>query len=458
MARPRVRLMGQAIPLWAGVIPLLMIMGFAFRSGAGLHSGVALLGLVAFVGFLASVGYHFFYRAGIPRVVIKPMGIGGAIAASAVVLPLCLVNLWGSDAGYSLAMSPNPMQEPLRWLQVAAKLLLGSPVGEGMPPIEPPALSAWVYQGVFLGGALWGALGYAAIAGIASAIFAAFRKEVFDPRQEPFSGGFWPVSRILIGFYYGFSLGFMLGAALEFSGTMLFGRAEIPASIAGFLSGIGLDRDPNRAFSHAFSAGGGMICLAALFLGKADFAVGFSDPKPEEREPDMKVSIPDLPKSAPPQFDFSSILAESEQINASFQQELKALVRQLGLSDVVESAASVLADKKPEEDKAEPEVVNVISARKPDFDVSFDSAMGQLSNVYVQVSALLGATEMPLTEWLTLEENSIIEFPRAPDNSMTVCINGKPVGRGKPVTLEGRKAIKVLKLSAEAVSSLREGR
>lgn len=457
--RRTVGLTGQALPLGAGVFPLIMLLAFSARSGTGLHGVVAVLMLVAIAGFLASVGYHFFYRAAIPRVVIKPMPWSRALIVNAILLPLCLISLWGSPAGYGLTLSPNPMQDPGRWIQVAAKLLLGDPVD--LPAVTTSALSPFVGQGLFLGGALWGALGYAFVFALAGLGFAAMRKEVFDPRQNPYGGGGWPALRMLIGYFYGFSLGFYLGAAIIFTGHTLFSGAEaLPESIGSMLLAFGVVADPNVAFTNGLSTGGFLVLVSTLFLGKADFTVGFTDPRPDQREPDMKVEIPKLPEVEAPAFDFAAISAETEQISQTFQQELNALVRSLGLAEEVEPASTVLAaGEEPMDDgPKEPPVLNVISARKPDFDVSFDSAMGQLSNVYVQVSAQLGATEIPLADWLLLSEGAILEFPRPADNTVQICINDRAVGRARAVSLDDHKAIKVLMLSSDMQQTLREGR
>ncbi|GEM_PF-1661946 len=457
--KPSVGLMGQALPLWGGLLPLGMLLAFSARSGTGIHGVVGIFLLLAIAGFLASVGYHFFYRAAIPRVVIKSAGWGKALLVNAFIMPFCLISLWGSPVGYGLTLSPNPMQDPARWVQVAAKLLLGAPVD--MPPVAAPALSPFVGQGIFLGGALWGALGYALVFALAGMGLAAMRKEVFDPRQNPFGGGAWPMLRMLIGYFYGFSLGFWLGAAIIATGRMLFSGVEaLPESISSMLLAFGVVADPNLAFTNGLSTGGFLVLVSTLFLGKADFTVGFTDPRPEQREPDMKIDVPKLPEIEPPTFDFGAIAAETEQIAQSFQQDLAAMVRSLGLSDEVESASTVLAtaEEAMDDTPKEPPVLNVISARKPDFDVSFDSAMGQLSNVYVQVSAQLGSAEIPLADWLLLAEGAILEFPRPADNTVQVCINGRAVGRARPVSLDNHKAIKVLMLSSDMQQTLREGR
>lgn len=447
----------QAIPLWLGVAPLLMFLIFALRSGTGLSPLLLVFALFGVLGCAVSVGYHFFCRASIPKVVIKPMPYWRGVIVVALILPFTLVNLWGSGAGYSLMLSPNGMENVTRWLRVVAKMLLGNPIEVNLDQL--PKVSAFVMQGPFLGGALWGALGFAVIFAVAGMGFSAMRQEAFDPRQEPFGGtSGWPFWRMAIGYYYGMSLGFWFGAAGIWLGHKIFaGSASLAPSIQAMLTALGVVADPNLAFTNAVSTAGWLVAFSTLFLGKADFTVGFTDPRPEEREPDMKIKIPELPKTPEPEFDFASIGHETEQIAQGFAAQLSDLARQLGFLDPVEAASALAASAKEDhtnEPDKEPAVANVISARRPDFDVSFDSAMGQLSNVYVQVSAQLGSTELPLTDWLTLAEGSILELPRPKDNSVTLCINGKPVGKGRAVMIEDHKAIKVLRLSADATQNL----
>lgn len=457
-ARERAKLLRpQSIPLWLGLAPLLLFLIYLLRSGTGLSPILMVVALFGVVSFAVSVGYHFFCRGSIPKVVIKPMPYMRGAVVVAILLPFTLMNLSGSGAGYSLILSPNGMESPARWLRVLANMLQGTSLPVNLEPL--PKVSAFVMQGTFLGGALWGALGYAMIFALAGMGFAALRQEAFDPRQEPFGGSSgWPFWRMCIGYFYGLSLGFWFGAAGIWLGHKLFaGAASVAPSIQAMLTALGVVADPNVAFTNAVNTAGWLVAFSTLFLGKADFTVGFSDPRPEEREPDMKIKIPELPKTPEPEFDFASIGHETEQIAQSFQTQLSDLARQLGFLDPVEPAstlaASVQEDHSDEPDQ-EPAVANVISARRPDFDVSFDSAMGQLSNVYVQVSAQLGSTELPLTEWLTLAEGSILELPRPKDNSVTLCINGKPVGKGRAVMIEDHKAIKVLRLSADATQNL----
>jgi flagellar motor switch/type III secretory pathway protein FliN len=455
-ARDRARLLRpQSVPLWLGIAPLLMTGLYALRSGTGLNWIVAGLMALGLAGFFVSFSYHRFCLRGIPRVVIKPMPVWRGAIVVAAILPFTLLNLKAASLGPALWLSPNTMMSPTPWVQLAAELVLKYK----LTPTEfiPPEVSPFITGGPFLGGALWGALGYGLVFALAGLGFAALRKEAFDPRQEAFGGtSSWPAMRSLIGYYYGLSLGFWFGVGTIGLSQLFFGSTADSPSLKALLSALGAVADPNLAFTNAFSVGGLLLAFMTLFLGRADFTAPFSDPRPEEKEPDMKIKIPELPVTPEPEFDFASIGHETEQIAQTFQQQLGDLARQLGFNEPIEAAISVAtapSEDVAEETEHEPPVTNVISARRPDFDVSFDSAMGQLSNVYVQLSAQLGSTELPLTEWLTMAEGSILELPRPKDNTVTVCINGKPIGKGRAVMLEDHKAIKVLQLNADAAQS-----
>jgi flagellar motor switch/type III secretory pathway protein FliN len=306
-------------------------------------------------------------------------------------------------------------------------------------------------------GRLWGALGYAFIFGLAGLGASLFRREAFDPRQTPFGGSSsWPMIRAVMGLYYGFTLGFYVGILL----IAAVGRFQDLPGLDMLARAFGALPDPNLAFATGLGASGWWLAASALVLGRPDLTMRFTDPPAPEREPDLKVEIPPLPKVRTPDLDMSSVRFETDQMAQQFQQQLAALARELGLNEEVAPASTLVMGTPASADEATSSmasslpVANVISARKPDFDVAFDSAMGQLSNVYVQVSAQLGLTELPLTEWMTLAEGAVLEVPRSPDNLVSLCINGRPVGRARAVVLEDHKAIQVLSLSPDATQQL----
>ncbi|HBN09070.1 MAG TPA: hypothetical protein DD435_10630 [Cyanobacteria bacterium UBA8530] len=453
---PKPVLRTQALLLLIGLVPLGMLVLFWLRSGSGMHRWMMAFTVAYALSFLLSINYYFFYRQGTPKTIIHPSGAGRAIIACLFILPFALINLWGVERGWCLTLSPNVTQNPLRWIRLGAKLLLGENPTELAQQVMPN-LPGWVYHSWFLHGALWGALGYALVFGVGGAIGSFLRREVFDPRQEPFGGGLWFLFRPLIGLYYGTTLGFCFGGILEFIAYSLFGsRDGISPTVGALIAAFGCVPDPNRAMTMAFSAAGLLFCLVILFMGRPDFTVVFTDPKTLEKEPPMKVNIPELPKTEAPQLDFGAIVAETDQLTAQFAAELRNLVASMGLNDVQTEEPG---EKEEEKQKSkEPPTRNVISARTPDFDTSFDGAMGQLSNVYVQISAQLGSVDFPLAEWLTLEEGSMLEFPRAPDNSVILSINHRPVGRAKPVVVNGHIGVKVLNLTPDAISKLKEAR
>lgn len=454
--RPRPALGGQLFGLLLGVAPILLVMAMLTRGGAGLHRGILVLWFLAIGGFLTSVAYHLTYRRAVPKSVLSAPSIWKTLPIAAAIFGFGLLNLWGSAGGWALQLTPNQMENPRRWLQLAAKLALHDPI-TATPPVV--GFQPWVFEPSLLGGALWGALGYAVVFGLAGMLASALRKEAFDPRQEPFGGSsFWPALRPLIGYYYGWALGFGLGASILWALTFVSsGQSQPPATIVALRDALGAIPDPNRAFTMGLVAGSWLLAGAMVFLGKGDFTVTFSDPKPPEKDPPMKVTIPPLPQNPMPKLDFGALVAETEQLAASFGRDLQNLVRQMGLTDVPPPPFAPPPTQGGSTETPEIAPVNLLSARKPDFDLSFDQALGQLSSVFVQVSARLGQLEVSLADWLTLEEGSLLEMPRDPDGTVALCINGRPVGRAKAAAYENHVAVKAVKLDPGTVDALKGG-
>ncbi|HEY9764973.1 MAG TPA: hypothetical protein V6C82_01350, partial [Chroococcales cyanobacterium] len=247
---PKPTLRAQAMLLLIGIVPLGMLVLFWLRSGSGMHRWMMAFTVSYALSFVLSINYYFFYRHGTPKTIIHPSGVGRALIACLFILPFTVINLWGVERGWSLTLSPNGTQNPGRWLQLAAKLLLGQPVDLEAQIL--PNLPGWVYHPWFFHGALWGALGYAVVFGVGGLIGSFLRREVFDPRQEPFGGGLWFLFRPLIGLYYGTTLGFCFGGALEFIAYNLFGsRDGISPAVSALLSAFGCVPDPNRAMTMA---------------------------------------------------------------------------------------------------------------------------------------------------------------------------------------------------------------
>lgn len=455
--RPEVRvpLQGQWLPLIVGVYPIFLVMSLVTRGKAS--PNVLLLGLwgLAIAGLAAALAHHLWYRRRMPRVVlVPPAWWKGAVVSVAMGL-LALLLLWGLSARWGLTLSHNPLETPRGWLQLAARWLLRE--APEMAPVPTRAFALWVSGESTWRGALWATVGMASAFGLGGMIASLLRKELFDPRQEPFgTAAFWPVLRGLIGYYYGWCLGF---AASWLTGVLLvsvFGPvgSSMPA-VRAVRTALGFVADPDRAMSHGFVAGACIVALGSLFMGRGDFTVAYSDPKAPDREPDMKVAIPELPQSEPPELDFSALEGETEQLAAGFGRDLAATIQQMGL--VGETGKADLPDQQQETAAGEPAVVNLLSRRQPTFDTSFDQALGQLAGVYVQITANLGSVDVSLADWITLEEGSLLELPRAQDGSVTLCINGRAVGRAKPAQYEDHVAIKVLALEPGTVASLRGG-
>jgi flagellar motor switch/type III secretory pathway protein FliN len=330
----------------------------------------------------------------------------------------------------------------------AFKVLLMRPIKA--PPRKKLNLQkqTWLVSGQFLRGSLWGALGYALAFGLAGGLFGLLRKEVLDPRDEHLGMGMMGAfARGAVGLFYGTSMGFALGGCLVFVLRFLFPNfAVVPAPILHWVYVLGAASNPNVAFTYAFST----ACLLAggmsLFLGKRDFTAGVSDPKAPKLTRPVEIIIPAVPPPPMDHFDASRMQAESQQILQQFGAELS---RTFNGAEWQYERYNDLAPIGPAGQKPEPEATNLISARTGGGDDGVETAMGSLSNVYVQIVADLGKLEISAADWLTLAEGAMLELPKAADSTVNVSINGKPVGKGRPLTVNGNKAVKVLSLKGD---------
>lgn len=457
--KPRPSLAGQVVPLWLGVYPLAVFWVFWARGGTGMSLPFLVYAAALLVGFIVALNYHFFYRHRPPMSVIKPMGLGSAAAVALPLLAAAVIALYAASTGLPLTPVPgfSPLDTPFGWLRMGSAFLLAlshQPVPPLPPAAAPAKLASWVSDLWPLGPGTWGAMGYGMSFGLAALGFSALRKEVFDPRQQPFGGTSWPALRALVGLYFGNALGFGLGLVLVMAAGLFPGLGGVFGAGPGAM----------HAFAMGFSTGGLLLAASALFMGKADFTAAFSDPKSERADPPMKVTIPPIPVSEPPVFDFSAIGIETNTMLSRFTRDLNDLMQGLGLNEFspaeVPAGGAPAAGTEGRGSKAAREIptTNLISARQPDFDLSFDTAMGQLSNIYVQVSAELGSIDFSLAEWLSLTEGSLLELPRQPDNQVALCINHQPVGQAKPVVVGNHVAVKVLKLAPDALKQAQERR
>jgi flagellar motor switch/type III secretory pathway protein FliN len=357
-----------------------------------------------------------------------------------LLLALGAFNMLGTPSGINLTLSPGPKIEMQKVVRVYAAAVLKKKVQ--VPPRKKLDLrrQRWLTGGLYLKGSLWGALGYALAFGLAGALFGLLRKEVVDPRDEHLgTGAMGALVRGAVGLFYGSTMGFAVGAVMIFAVRMFFPDFRgLQGEILHMVYVLGAATNPNVAFSYAFSTASMMAGAMSLFLGSRDFTAPVSDPKAPELTRPVVVTVPAVPAAPQAAFDMGRVQMESQQILQQFGTEL----RRITTGAEWEYERYELAPVGKLGQKAEPEATNLISARNMD-EPDYDTAMGQLSNVYVQITADLGKLEISAADWLMLGEGAMLELPRSPDGTVGIRINGKPAARGKALTVNGNKAVKV---------------
>lgn len=447
----QVDLKGTVFFLAVGLFPLLMFLQFWLRSGTGLHP--TLWGFMALYGasFLVALNYFLFYRQYRPRSALVPPGPFKALFVGALLIGFGTFNMMATGAGLGLTLSPGPRIESKQMVPTMAKVLLMKPVK--VPPRqrldlrnEGSWLLAWPYQK----GSLWGALGYAVAFGLAGMLFGFLRKELVDPRDEHLGSGMMGgVVRGMVGLYYGATMGFLVGATLVIVVRFFFPNyAAVPPAILHWVYVLGAATNPNTAFTYAFSTAGLMVGAMSLFMGRRDFTASVSDPKAPELTRPLNITVPPVPEPPPVAFDARQMQGESQQILANFASELSRLTQ----GPQWEYERYELPEVGKPGKKAEAPVTNLVSSRLADEDAEF-SAMGSLSNVYVQITANLGTLNVSAADWLALAEGAMLELPKAKDGAIRFAINGVEAGRGRAMTVNGYKAVKVTHM-AQSVQSL----
>lgn len=450
-----VSLRGTVIYLILGVIPIVMLVAFWLRSGTGLN--LALVGYMFLLAgsFLSALNYYMFYRQHLPRSALVPaVGWKGLIIAC-LLLPAGAYNMLATAANVGLTLSPGPRVEGGQIVSLVAKVVSLAMSPNSVSPIKLPphakldlVHNKWLIHSPFMGGALWGALGYAIPFGIAGLLFGLMRKELMDPRDEHLgSGAVAGLVRGAVGMYYGTAVGFTMGATIIWVLRTMFSSVTqaTPTAVLHVMYVMGAASNPNVAFSYAFSTGCLLAGAMAIFSGRRDFTAGISDPKAPELTRPVEVNIPEIPEPPDVPFDMGRVAAESQQLLGSFQGELGKMFQGPEWDYQRYDLPPVGKVGRP----AEPAATNVISANALVDDDEL-SAMGSLGGVYVQIVVDLGKLEIPAADWLCLREGAILELPRSQDSAVNVSINGRAAGRGRPMTINGNKAVKMVQVGAEA--------
>lgn len=451
----------QDINFWAtrfflalGVLPLVMLFMFWFKSGTGLNPTLVGFVLCGLASLAMAINYYLYYSQHKPRSAIVAPNFFKCVGVAAILLMIGAYNMLAIPRGAAMMLSPGPKLDAGQMGQVMADVLRvavspGSQPGFKMPPRKRLDLkrNKWMLERPFMHGAMWGALGYAVPFALMGCLFGLFRKEILDPRDEHIGSTMGAaLVRGAVGLYYGMAIGFAIGGTIIFTLRFFFPKLAgglTPDSIMHMVYTLGAGSNPNIAFMYALSTGSILAAAIALFGGKPDLTAALSDPKAPELTRPIDVQIPEVPDAPQMAFDMGRVQAESQQILGQFQGQLHKMLE----GPEWEYERYDLPPVGKHGKKPEAEATNLISARDPgEMDDDAPSAMGSLSNVYVQITAELGKLEVPAADWLGLAEGAILELPKSPDGTVAITINGKPAGRGRPLTVNGNKAVKMVGL------------
>ena len=75
-------------------------------------------------------------------------------------------------------------------------------------------------------------------------------------------------------------------------------------------------------------------------------------------------------------------------------------------------------------------------------------AMALADDAYVEVSVALGATKMPLREVMSLAVGQIVQLGRPLAGPFEVKVDGRSVGRGELVDVDGELAVRIVSLES----------
>ncbi|HUP04075.1 MAG TPA: FliM/FliN family flagellar motor switch protein [Bryobacteraceae bacterium] len=75
-------------------------------------------------------------------------------------------------------------------------------------------------------------------------------------------------------------------------------------------------------------------------------------------------------------------------------------------------------------------------------------ALGVLLDVELPVTVRLGSALLPFGEVLDLNPGSVVEFEGAANDQVEVLVNGRLVGRGQLVTVQGNYGVRLTEISS----------
>lgn len=364
---------------------------------------------------------------------------------------------------------------------IGAYQMPSSMIPKGMSKSNKPTLKTDnpLINSVFLGGPLCAAFGYALIVGLAGAIFGAMRKfetpfsqkvveiiniesgEVTSDRQPiaPIMNVLNIASKVLMGLYYGATMGFILGLGIILP-LFIFMRGGLSdPMMAPLLNVLGLTNQPDLSFTAAVSLAGIMVPLVMMTVGKlAPQGMSVSEElmrQHYEIKPTGRFIAPDSPivdMSNPAAISFGGGMVplipddelETELANTRLMDELAQEDDNL-TAEIIEEFGrdfeSVFGIDTRELISAPHQRQATVDRRK--LATALDESFGELGNVPVEVSAELGQAHLPITEWLNLREGTLVLLDKPANEEIDILFNGVRKGKGKLIVDEDSLAVKV---------------
>ena len=76
------------------------------------------------------------------------------------------------------------------------------------------------------------------------------------------------------------------------------------------------------------------------------------------------------------------------------------------------------------------------------------AALDLLLDMEIPIQVRFGKTEMLLREVLALEDGSVVEFHRPPEEPADIMVNGRVVARGTVVAIQGNYGVRITEVTA----------
>lgn len=330
----------------------------------------------------------------------------------------------------------------------------------------------------FLGGSLCAAFGYALLLGLAGAIFGGLRKfetpfsqktvEIINIETGEVTSDVRPIApimqplniaaRILIGMFYGSTLGFALGVCIIVPLYLFFHNALLnpAAPSAVILQALGLAKMPDLAFSNAVTVGGLMIPLVMLIVAKmSPQGMSISEelmrqhyeikPTGKYLAPDQVAAVALGGNPAAISFEIPPDQLETELATTRLMNELSHDDDNL-TSEIIEEFGrefETVFGIDTRELITQPRGGKQTVVDRKRLASALDESFGELGNVPVEISAELGSANLPITEWLNLREGTLVLLDKPANEEIDILFNGVRKGKGKLVVSDNALSVKV---------------